>query len=117
MVSSFDRTLPNVSLEFFLRNEGGGAPIKWEVNDCGEQTENPATDRGRDSPMCIEADFDVKARAAVTVLVSVGTFEGGPSVPALWRVTITLSGVSRKRGQPSRASPGRFAHGIASPGT
>jgi hypothetical protein len=96
MVSSFDRSLPNVSLEFFLRNEGGGAPIKWEVNDCGEQTENPATDRGRDSSMCVEADFDVKDRAAVTVLVSVGTFKGGPSgVPALLRVTITLSGISR----------------------
>jgi hypothetical protein len=96
MVSSFDRSLPNVSLEFFLRNEGGGAPIKWEVNDCGEQTENPATDRGRDSSMCVEADFDVRERAAVTVLVSVGTFKGGPSgVPALLRVTITLSGISR----------------------
>jgi hypothetical protein len=96
-VSTFDRSLPNVSLKFFLRNEGGGAPIKWEVNDCGEQTENPATDRGRDSPMCVEADFDVKDRNAVTVLVSVGTFEGGPSgVPALLRVTITdISGISR----------------------
>ena len=96
MVSSLDRSLPNVSLEFFLRNEGGGAPIKWEVNDCGEQIENLATDRGHDSPMCVVADFDVKDRAAVTILVSVGTFKGGPSgVPALWRVTITLSGISR----------------------
>ena len=33
MVSSFDRSLPNVSLEFFLKYEGGGAQIKWEVND------------------------------------------------------------------------------------
>ena len=24
IVSSFDRSLPNVSLEFFLKNEGGG---------------------------------------------------------------------------------------------
>ena len=96
-VSSFDRSLPNVSLEFFLRNEGGGAPIKWEVNDCGERTGNPATDRGRDSPMCVEADFDVKDRTAVTVLVSVGTFKRGPSgVPALLRVTVTdQSGIIR----------------------
>ena len=60
IVSSFDRSLPNVSLEFFLKYEAGGAPIKWEVNDCGEQTGNPATDRGHDSPMCVEADFDSK---------------------------------------------------------
>jgi len=97
IVSTFDRSLPNVSLEFFLRNEGGGAPIKWEVNDCGEQGENPATDRGGDSPMCVEADFDVKGWNAVAVLVSVGTFKGGLSgVPALLRVTITdISGISR----------------------
>ena len=97
IVSTFDRSLPNVSLEFFLRNEGGGAPIKWEVNDCGKQNGNPATDRRRDPPMCVEADFDVKGWNAVAVLVSVGTFKGGPSgVPALLRVTITdMSGISR----------------------
>jgi hypothetical protein len=97
IVSSFDRSLPNVSLEFFLKNEGGGAPIKWEVNDCGEQNGNPATDDRRDPPMCVEADFEAKNLTAVTVLVSVGTFKGGPSgVPALLRVTITdLSGISR----------------------
>ena len=122
IVSSFDRSLPNVSLEFFLKYEAGGAPIKWEVNDCGEQTGNPATDRGHDSPMCVEADFDYKdcdcspqpsagmcagsrfrdpnctlaQTAAVTVLVSVGTFKRGQfGVPALFSVTITQSGTSR----------------------
>lgn len=100
IVSSFDRSLPNVSLEFFLKNEGEGAPIKWEVNDCGEMRGReriPATDDGRYPPMCVEADFEAKSRIAVTVLVSVGTFKGGPSgVPALLSVTITdLSGISR----------------------
>jgi hypothetical protein len=97
IVSSFDRSLPNVSLEFFLKNEGGGAPIKWEVNDCGEQTGNPAMDDGRDPLMCVEANFEARNWTAVTVLVSVGTFKGGPlGVPALLRVTITdLSGISR----------------------
>ena len=37
-VSSLDRSLPTVTLEFFLKYEGEGAPIKWEVNDCGERT-------------------------------------------------------------------------------
>jgi hypothetical protein len=97
IVSTIDRSLPNVSLEFFLRNEGRGAPIKWEVNDCGEQTGGPATDRGRDFPMCVEADFDVKDGTAVSVLISVGTFKGGTSgVSALITVTITdPSGNSR----------------------
>src|ERR1700686_2151911 len=57
LVSSLDSTLPKVSLEFFLNYESGGADIRWEVNDCGEQTGNPATDRGTDTPICVEADF------------------------------------------------------------
>jgi hypothetical protein len=97
IVSSFDRSLPNLSLEFFLRYEGGGAPIKWGVNDCGDQTENPAMDNRRDHPMCVEADFEAKNRTAVAVLVSVGAFKAEPpGVPALLRVTITdRSGISR----------------------
>ncbi len=88
LVSSLDSSLPKVSLEFFLNYESGGADIRWEVNDCGEQTGNPATDRGTDSPMCVEADF-TKDRTDVTVMVSVGTFQKGPSgKPALFGVTV-----------------------------
>jgi hypothetical protein len=95
LVSSFDRSLPKVSLEFFLRSESEGAPIKWEVNDCGEQAGNPAVDRGRDFPMCVEADIDSKDQGAVAVLVSVGTYKKGPfGVPTLLSVTVTdTSGV------------------------
>jgi len=88
LVSSLDHSLPKVSLEFFLNYEAGGAPIQWEVNDCGEQTGNPSTDRGSDSPMCVEADF-AKNQTAVTVLVSVGTFQKGlTGDPALFSVTV-----------------------------
>ena len=95
IVSSFDRSLPNVSLEFFLKYEGGGAPIKWDVNDC-DQTGSPALDQEHGSPMCVEADFEFEGQTAVTILVSVGTFKRGPSaVPALISVTITENGTSR----------------------
>jgi hypothetical protein len=33
-VSSLDHDLPKVTLEFFLKYEGGGAPIKWQVTEC-----------------------------------------------------------------------------------
>jgi len=96
MVSTFDRGLPNVSLEFFLKYEGGGAPIKWEVTDRGDEIGNPTLDQGPGSPMCVEADFEFKGRKDVSVLVAAGTFERGPSaVPALVRVTITESGTGR----------------------
>ena len=96
IASSFDRSLPNVSLEFFLKYESGGAPIKWGVSDCREQIGSPAPDQEHGPPMCVEADFEFKEQTAVTVLVSVGTFNRGPSgVPALISVTITESGTIR----------------------
>lgn len=95
LVSSLDNSLPKVTLEFFLNYESGGADIRWEVNDCGEQTGNPA-DRGSDSPMCVEADF-AKDQTTVTVSVSVGTFKKGVSgAPALFYISVQdSSGKSR----------------------
>lgn len=88
LVSSFDSSLPKVSLEFFLNYESGGAPIQWEVNDCGKKIGNPAADRGSDSPVCVVAGFG-KDQTAVTVLISVGTLRQGLSgALALFRVTV-----------------------------
>ena len=88
-VSSLDRSLPKVSLEFFLKNEGEGVPIRWEVNDCGEQTGSPAVDQERDFPMCVAADMELRDRRTVTVLVSVGTFKSGSvGVPTVFSVAI-----------------------------
>lgn len=69
IVSSLDRSLPNVSLEHFLEYESEGAPIKWRVSDCGEQTGNPVHDK----EICIEAEFEIKQQTTVTILISVGT--------------------------------------------
>ena len=96
IVSSLDRTLPNVSLEFFLKYEAGGAPIKWEANDCGDQSGSPALYQEPGAPMCVEADFEFKRQTAVSVIVSSGTSRKGPSaVPSLIGVTITQSGAIR----------------------
>lgn len=92
LVSSLDRGLPSVTLEYFLKYESSGAAIHWEVNDCGEQTGDPATDRDRDLPLCVEADFDVEQRS-VTVAVAIGTFQKWPSgAPSLFYATITIGG-------------------------
>lgn len=91
LVSSMDRSLPKVSLEYFLRYESKGAAIHWEVNDCGEQSGNPAMDRGRDFPTCVEADFEVDHRA-VSIFISVGSVKtGAAGAPALFSATITDS--------------------------
>ena len=95
IVSSFDRRLPDVSLESFLKYEGEGAQIEWKVKNCGDQTGDTGLDRGHGSPMCVEADFEFKGQTAVAILVSVGTFSRPSGVPALVGVTITENGTSR----------------------
>jgi hypothetical protein len=90
LVSSLDRTLPRVSLEFFLANESGGARIQWEVNDCGEETGSPEVDRGRDFPVCVEAEVFLKDQRSLNVSLVVGTVKKGVSdKPWLWGVTLT----------------------------
>lgn len=92
LVSSLDSSLPKVSLEFFLNYESGGAPIQWQLIDCGEPTGKPSTNRGTDSPLCVEADFE-KDQMDVAVLISAGTLKNGPlSLPALLRVTVNGPG-------------------------
>jgi hypothetical protein len=56
---------------------GAGAKIRWEVNDCGEQSGNPDVDRGRDFPMCVGAAATLPRGQTVVVEVVVGTFGKG----------------------------------------
>jgi len=96
LVSTLDRSLPKITLEYFLKYESGGAAIHWEVNDCGEQTGDPETDKERDFPICVEADFD-KDHQAVTLMIAVGTFKKGVSgAPGIFSATITDHGGSTK---------------------
>ncbi len=89
-VSTLDRTLPRVTLQFFLDNESSGARIAWEVNDCGEQTGAPDVDRGRDFPMCVEAEVFLKDQRSLNVSVVVGTFNKGVNgEPIVWSVLLT----------------------------
>jgi hypothetical protein len=81
LVSKLDGSLPKVTLDFFLRYEAAGAEVRWEVNDCGEQTGDAATDRDRDIPTCVEADFDAD-QGSVTVMIAVGSVKQGLSKTA-----------------------------------
>ena len=74
-VSSLDRGLPKVTLEFFLKYEGEGAPIRWQVSNCDQLNGNQLVDRERDGSICVEADIDLKGDRAATVVVSVGTLK------------------------------------------
>jgi len=96
-VSSLDRGLPEVSLEFFLKYEGEGAPIRWRVSNCDQLKGNPFTDREQDPNICVEADIDLKEDRSATIIVSVGTIKADPvGAPTLFSVTVTdRSGATR----------------------
>jgi hypothetical protein len=89
-VSSLDRDLPKVTLEFFLKYEGDGAPIKWRMSNCDQLKRNPVTERQRDPTTCVEAEVDLKDNRSATIVVSLGTLKRRPvDVPTVLGVTVT----------------------------
>jgi len=89
LISSLDRSLPKVTLEFFLRYEGAGAPIQWEVNDCGEQNMN-AGDRGHASGKCVQANIALKDGRAVAVVILIEEAKKAPTdIPTVHGVRVT----------------------------
>jgi hypothetical protein len=90
LVSSFGRSLPNVTPDYSLKYEAEGGTRAIGTNDCGEQSVNPTVDLKRDFPICVQADVDLKEHSALTVLVSVRTFRKRVfGAPALSSVIIT----------------------------
>ena len=77
-VHQIEPSLPNKEFEQWLRDGvGPQAEIKWEVNDCGEQTGNPALDKGRDFPICVDAQVTLERKRKLHVVLPVGTFKTG----------------------------------------
>ena len=90
-VHRIEPSLPNKAFAQWLRDVAGTqAEIKWEVNDCGEQTGDPALDKDRDFPICAEAQVILAGKRRLSVSLSVGTFKTGPKTgPAgLWYAVI-----------------------------
>ena len=77
-VHQIEPSLPDKAFSVWLQElVGPQVDIKWEVNDCGEQTGNPQLDRGRDFPMCAQAQVTLAGKRKLFVLLSVGTFKTG----------------------------------------
>src|SRR6185295_13686052 len=80
-VSQLEIGLPTQRFaDWFSDAVGSQAKIKWEVNDCGEQTGTP-TDVGREFPSCVEANAELNDGRTVVVRIAVGTFRKGISGP------------------------------------
>jgi hypothetical protein len=89
-VSSLDGNLPKVTLEFFLKYEGEGAPIQWRVIQCDELKRNPLTGHTRVPAICVEAELHLKEGRTASVAVSLGAAKTRTAgVPTIFRVTVT----------------------------
>lgn len=78
-VSQLDKRLPPQRFDEWFRDlVGRKAVVKWELNDCGEQT-GSAADRKRDIPTCAQAEAELADGRKVVVMIAIGTVKKGLS--------------------------------------
>lgn len=76
----YDNKLPSIPVERWLTLAlPGGIVAVWgkNVTDCGEQTGDPETDKGRDMPMCAEIELKEKDKSVGYLLLFIGTEKKG----------------------------------------
>jgi hypothetical protein len=80
-----DATFHSQSLDTWLaRVIDSRGSIRWEMNDCGEQTGNPAN-TPVDFPICAEAIIELSDGRAAGLSLAVGTAQKGVfGQPAVW---------------------------------
>jgi hypothetical protein len=84
IVTDIDPGLEPVTLEVWLSDLAGNPEIAREVNDCGEQTGDPALDGSRDSPMCVDGRITLDGARTLTVSLVVGSWETGVDGPPVF---------------------------------
>jgi len=85
-----DAALHSQSLDRWLASVvGTRGSIRWEANDCGEQTGNPAN-TPVDFPICAEAVIALSDGREAGLSLAVGTAQKGVSgQPAVWYMYVT----------------------------
>ena len=84
-VHQMDSTLADVPVAAWIQQVAGeSARMRWEVNDCGEQSGSPS-DSARDLPVCAEASVVLSGGRQLWIQILVGSIGRGPAgPPALW---------------------------------
>jgi len=86
-----DPLLPSISFERWLNGVlGSPAPMQWEINDCGEQTGDPAVDRGREFPRCAQVRAELSGRRTLIVTLSVGSQQKQPAGAPTYRFGVLI---------------------------
>jgi hypothetical protein len=74
-----DPLLPSMSFDAWLHGElGSQVQPQWEINDCGEQTGNPAMDRDRQFPKCAELRAKLPGRGTLILALAAGSEQKQP---------------------------------------
>ncbi|MGH9796233.1 MAG: hypothetical protein ACRD5G_15815 [Candidatus Acidiferrales bacterium] len=73
-----DSALPKMRFERWLLDVAGeGAELQWELNDCGEQTGDPAVDSQRDLPVCAGVYGQLEGGRGFQILLVISTRKKG----------------------------------------
>ena len=73
-----DSKLPKMRFERWLLDVvGKGVELRWELNDCGEQSGDPEVDSQRDLPICAGVDAKLDNGRAFQILLAIGTQRKG----------------------------------------
>jgi hypothetical protein len=93
-VTRLDSTLRRARfVDWLTKLAGPSAILKWEVNDCGEQTGNPAVDTLRDIPTCVGVTVDFADHRKIEISIAVGSaLKGLYGPPELYDVILEASG-------------------------
>jgi hypothetical protein len=92
LVSSLDSSLPKVTLEFFLKYEGEGAPIHWSTSLCDSTTGEDLRERDKSSVNCVRAEVALKESRSVVVVLAMAKPRGHTYVaPNVIRVSVKNS--------------------------
>ena len=77
-VSKLDPALPNTPFSTWLAKlAGDSGVVKWEVNDCGEQTGNSMMDIQSDVPISVEVDVTLPRDREWSITVNAGSDKKG----------------------------------------
>lgn len=86
-----DPLLSSVSFEGWIDSLlGPQARMQWEVNDCGEQSGNPALDRGRDFPKCVQLRVELTGNRVLILLLSAGSQQKRPAGPPSYHFGVLI---------------------------
>ncbi len=97
-VARLDPSLPPVKFEAWLgRVIGRQTEIRWDMNDCGEQSGDPNAGKLRDVPLCVAANADLPDGRKVSVLIHVGSNQKGLSnLPTVFNAFVETAGKRRE---------------------